>query len=1553
METTAVNIKKKWETPSGWAIKAYKHLNVPSADFHETNNFFIRISQTNQDVIDGNRAIAYGNFDRIQLRPVDSFASFSSESNLHNWFGSSQSILLYSWPDKEGDRVFQWEPEHNRFRAVRVINRNGNKLYEEQKDSFFAISFCYISDWVRNSHSDSFQKMLNECNNRILDHVKEFNRILEIENSQVGHRDNGCVHEPVLAEVFGSLSTAELVILWSAKQYADILYLVDSIRDLCWAKSEQAQSDIEANEEAWINSEHGVFRTTYTMVSFPELIASEIDDSFRQRVRAISGHSYIQFATQDTAGENSFELFRYYMERCLKNAAEFLGENIDDGHLPKLKRSAGEYDLIAEVKSKYLPPLFCYPPSMQGKDQPIADDNKKEFSFNVHHPSFNRYILYTTTRLTYEPSDLPLFAQNKGPFGQDWKKWRKKREPIIGSGKEGVIWKRSERIKKIYDERKKEFQKMMGEIRERVPAVSNLSLELKQLFSDYIQCCCSSADYLWIDDFDELFQQMMKRVSQSVEGISVCEDGGIDQEAWNDARRTTDDLSKLVRALHQQISHISTSNKLFFREQETHFGYTAQHDLIIHAFYDIIKRLIGYIYSYTDQKRQSFLFPLVNFQAENRIVSKIYTEETEDFFTKCWPSKIRPRIMVIRIPLDGVENLMYYLPMLVHEVYHYAAPRERELRNLYLAKVVIDQTLRVGFMATFTDFALCVAKEGGFKRVDNTIIKDRMGREFDRYLSPIIYRFICENEGKILKGLKEYYFQNAESEEKQAEFMNHSILRRWFTNWLQQWLCDAKKREREAEGKNAVIPDDRYENLSDLYPNLFPQIIRVLREVVEENKKADLSEYEKVFYNTLKEYQESMERSLNSSETADPNNDGKLLQCITQEITHYADDSYEYKELLKQLDEIMPDMAMVTTVGMPASGYMLQTALDLDKQFFGGREFVTDHIRFGAVLHWLLKKKVGPEPVASDVEKVREKEKKFWEKIDKTFKEEKQAFKKLYLASYRLVTQGYTEKNSDREEARILKRAEVWCVSFQLMYDRYVRGIGAYSICEARSWIDSYIEKGMVEDSLKLMDAYKLEERRKCFEEPYHQYLEILNRDTNNDNKEQSEHQLTLFALSIQTILKFQRHQTLKDLNKLLPPERRDDSNGGEETANQYSIDLEPRLQYRYSAKVTSMDQYEHTIQMALDRLYQYREADGLSEATGMWYRGVSHAEYPVLPSGFVHFGEDAGRLNNGVRRRDKKLFSFLESVQHHYETFRYAAEGSSPDISPSQYYNTFNYLTLMQHYRQHTNLLDWSEDFFAATYFALEDEININDLYEYEQQVGKREKHLPNREADAALYILDPLRFNIACQQIEEAESDKKIFDVKSFELGLVRANIPNLSINENRTPFAEYYDLYRLKRGDLQGIISVKSTSVPMVPNKNVEQDISLKHLREYRFTCGTEANQQIINFHLPRAVYAAKLNSRIRAQSGLFVAFSLKSVPAVWNNKDIPTDAVTPGLFNYQALEKIQDYYMDVMGKNPFIMKIIIPASMKQYLGELYYELGLSKERIYPEMDNQRNR
>lgn len=158
-----------------------------------------------------------------------------------------------------------------------------------------------------------------------------------------------------------------------------------------------------------------------------------------------------------------------------------------------------------------------------------------------------------------------------------------------------------------------------------------------------------------------------------------------------------------------------------------------------------------------------------------------------------------------------------------------------------------------------------------------------------------------------------------------------------------------------------------------------------------------------------------------------------------------------------------------------------------------------------------------------------------------------------------------------------------------------------------------------------------------------------------------------------------------------------------------------------------------------------------------VWFRGQGMAKYTLLPSLLRH--------SNG-----------LQKEQEMFHTFRRFAERIFKN-SESEWETLFN----MQHYHIPTRLLDWSETFGVALYFAVNNSDGIDD---------------------SALYLLDPLKLN------EECGKDKVYrlpFDEEEFKYSTIywqnkpfKANSPiavepvfqNDRINAQRGTFTVHHN-------------------------------------------------------------------------------------------------------------------------------------------------------------------
>ena len=1071
----------KWKVPFGWIIKTYRHLNVSPSDFKQTEMFFEDLDK-NRLAIPGSRDISYGNYDRIQMLPVDSFSDYAKEAyQTYRWYGSSQAIFIFpiqglhdsgsgEEEKKSPERIFGWgsdEDTEESPKGVRVNDAEGIRKLED----FFAVSFCYISDEARNRSND-YEDLLSACRDSIVQLVKSYNDVLKKE----GEKEKK--HSIVRAEVFGSLSPAEVIIIWSSKQYTDILYLVDRIRDF------QFMSEGITEENKTENNEYNVFRTTYTMVSFPDVITGI--SSKNESLADVLGSAYIQFVMQKGGEGNRLEDFRNFLIQCRENAGKLIGEKKGVSH-PKfnLRRSAGEYDLICEMESRYIPRLFSYPKNWKdkGDDTWKIDPNDPEYYFcSMHHPVFNKFVLYSFTRLSYQEKDLPSFTRPLS-IKISARKWRKEIETVSkivlkekpGQHRDHTHW-RSGLIKNIEKNRKPEFLLLLESVDSLIPGISNLHAELEQLFSDYVQCCSSSADHLWIEDYDEIFRQVVERINQAVQGIGIWQDYDYTEsrrEEWENAREKLSAIRSLIKALHQQTSHITASNKLFFKEQDTHFGYTAQHDLVIHAYYDIIKKLVKIIYSYTNPVIQSELYPLVNFSPEDRISSQIFMEESAQVFLKDSQDRdtpgLRPRVMVIHIPQDGMYNIMHYLPMLCHEVFHYAAPRDRNIRNQKLANIVICQALRQGFFMMFREqINEYVKTNPRINAIDRNYIEKKWVTCIDSFLGDEIRK----KSEAIYAGLKKSFFQEETNEECNSDLIESApILRSWFLVWLRNWLNSNHYLDRSEEESNDLqdikgTDDIRFDDFGDLLCYVFTPFHNALKREINNLKRDSkkLSTVDRAYLELITDLEKMI---LGEGDIKKIH----LYRAVVVQASEFVNSDGGFPNLLKQLDELFPDLAMVCLMKMSAAEYMLQIALDLDKQLYHGEDYYLNQIRFMSVLYCIFRREKNTD-VVND-EKV----------LDEAIKK----FRVLYLASYKISCE--THKCSEGDK----KRADKWCIIFKEMYTSYLsdRGFDSFGFAN-RSYVIELLGE-MV--SCLDMQYFSEEEKnvyRDSFAKPYHEYIELL-----------------------------------------------------------------------------------------------------------------------------------------------------------------------------------------------------------------------------------------------------------------------------------------------------------------------------------------------------------------------------------------------------------------------------------------------------------------------------
>lgn len=291
-----------------------------------------------------------------------------------------------------------------------------------------------------------------------------------------------------------------------------------------------------------------------------------------------------------------------------------------------------------------------------------------------------------------------------------------------------------------------------------------------------------------------------------------------------------------------------------------------------------------------------------------------------------------------------------------------------------------------------------------------------------------------------------------------------------------------------------------------------------------------------------------------------------------------------------------------------------------------------------------------------------------------------------------------------------------------------------------------------------------------------------------------------------------------------------------------------------------------------------------------VWYRGQQSSEYKLLPSLMRKYGE------RKKRARNPDDFSLLHFLREEFEEFKFRADGTYEAIDRVGYTDS-DYIALMQHYSVASNFLDWTEDALSALYFALEGFIDEN--------AGKT-------KGDAALYVFSPSLYNFARNRMLLLEMEKKkdtgipLLEEATFDG--IQPGIPNLTMSYND----EKYRIFLL--GDKE-------------------------YGEKGRYRSVQRMEKMVMS--LPMAVYVSRLNKRIQAQSGIFVAYNIYTSPDAY------------GRFDFIALEEVQSVYLKEFSKSsetfPFLYKIVIDEGKREEIAKWVKAFGMSKEKCYPELQN----
>lgn len=1369
--------------PRGFILNLHKYYNPPKNHFDETKEYFDNYFQKQECFT------TFGNFDRLSFNPVMDFADYRETIDRNNmWLGNRQNVLLY--PISPADkRCYGFSGDH------RVVSGNHHFGLVDNLGQFTEINSNYLLITLLYTASDakaslkSYECYLGYCSDAIY-------RIADTYNTKFA--ESG---KHLECEVFGTFNSAELAVVWSADEFVDVLYLIDHLRYLT----------LRGYKEDRI---HRAFISSHTFAALTKKNMTEVQGG---ALIQLAGRTSAGIDEKETSGhgQNGYEVLSGYVTNVRKTLLE-----VDDKVAANHVFCTGEYDLIFQTDQRFLSKLFG--------DVSRADS---DLQFSIQNRVFSSHILESSTRLYYTAQDIDelkktlegLWGLDKESEGLLYVTVREDDQGSHYSPRMNIVRKITPQDVSVAEEEKNSFT-LFQELFNSVSRISKASLTfrhtLELAYIDYVQCITTAVDHLWVKDFDSQFHaalSILLRCCKSMEGPPTVSSAG-DAVSPSDFQELIQDV---FQALQQQCYHVVDSGKFFLEEPRSHYNYTGQYDLMMHAYYGILKCLLERMY--IPSRPQSSMYPLINFEPTPILGSKLYWEDMHDT-----PKSSPIRLLVIKLPYNDAWTLLdHYIPMLIHELYHYAAPRSRIRRNYYFGCIAMTW-LHSQLLGKYFEKQ---AEQGEYPHLLSegaSLLTNRCTEILSEQFGQILYSSMSNSETDCFSAK----YQNFLTRLIEEQSTHYDKVFATIVRALEKGLSSMDERN---EWKNMIAPISSPEQKKAL-EQMLSQTITILK-----NSEKDHGE--------------------------------QILSSYVSFLNEVVDGCWV--PIFAVLKELFPDIAMVKFAGLDAAGYMLQFSINQNNQLLPpdkDKMPFENGLRIGCVLDWLLgnlSSDKNTTPVSDCIPKL-------------------EAVRARFLHLYNRI---YKEKDD---------MGERWFDYYMCAYTTYLDSCTIYA-----QWLAPLIQ----EEYLSCLKEEDNSESMKLLTSLCKEYYNILENDS-DDTLEES-----LFHHSIKIVQSFQVQKSLKEIQKTRPAAPLEDKPHMPLRDSKSSLRLGVSLwDYKWNLHLNNASELHTQLSHAVQILREsHQRAFRETETYRPWFRGCKNATFDILPSIMVHFLDNIAAKD--FRDTINAIGTLADYQRRLLEAFKFRADGA-PELLNSHQYQRLDYLALMQHYGQFTGLLDWSEDAYSSLYFALE---------KFVDDPRKKLGDDKNEDEAAALYILDPMLYNLARKKMLQTLNTIPEEYRRTLEGG--DGYVPNLSLSDNREKFSLFIP------GGHVNSPAKRYHSVSTPPQETELDDIAIDEL-----------------YNLPLAIYTSRLNPRLRAQSGIFLSYNLRSVPVWPESVPKPNDTIaSANLFHYLSLETIQRYYLSKFyAAEPFLLKVHINRNLKRELGDTLRFLGMNRYRIYPELE-----
>lgn len=846
---------------------------------------------------------------------------------------------------------------------------------------------------------------------------------------------------------------------------------------------------------------------------------------------------------------------------------------------------------------------------------------------------------------------------------------------------------------------------------------------------------------------------------------------------------------------------------------------------------------------------------------------------------------LETRVMNLNIPNDIMFDFPRGTYYLVHELYHYVAPYDRTRRNQLLTCIMLDEIMLRQINHTFE-----IIFQNEIRGLYGHLDKDNED-ELHHFLSYVIFYF--------RDTVWQYIYENYNSINKEIE----QLLAPANTPLVSSQLFLALIKYTSRDNNNDILKhfrkvfDKCFEEL-EKYSNGFQyeSFIETINFDKEKNLEIKNNNIYSICLNVLQHYYtdkkafnsllESIFQSGYIFSNATKGNKGEVVQDI----------EWVYKQMWHGINEAVRDVAMITIMNISLSEYLifvLQCWLDL--QIENSVISEEQRCRLGSIFMYYFHKS---------------------KSMNKSAKDYRDEQKEIFIQRYVMIH--YENfKVHENEFANIFDKAEKCWTNLYKSFDDYIERYSYYDVYIQEMFSNMDIEvtitgmKESGEDEKAIQELESLcNEFKSKVTETYNNankhFLEAVNfsalKNKSAGNifikkevieKKYAEYEREIFECNLNIAHYFQKQERISNLyDKIRKLSKKQLYNIP--FTQPPSIIKNPNKRRPPIWIYTIYNQKK--LLPFLQTLSEKLKPDKNINYNSLWYRGETAAGRAITPALFRKFMEK----DSDFCTRYKSMRNFIEQA---VEEFRFRADGSNA-LSNQLKYTSADYVTLLQHYEVNTHLLDWSEDAITALYFALEKYLNKERL---------NGGQIPDRPVQ--VMIFDPKKYNSIRSRLfgdflldNDILCHNHVFLEYQKNLG---SRIPNLSLVENQSMFWEYLPFLH---GDMD---------------------------------CTVKDNKFKIVQYLPIAIWTSKLNDRLSAQNGSFVAFNLETPLDIC--KQISLENIQKEVLSYW-----EDGSFGSDEEAPVFLYIVkIDKSICKEMAKWLRAIGMSTERVYPELKNIGNR